>query len=132
MTVAEVDGESHVVGAVVMHFESGDLEIPHAEGDLLEDGGVVFLDAAGDAVAAEQAVDHAGSAVEAEMAVCAQQIVGEFDVVGMVVGEQEAFDMAHGDSGGVELVGDFVGADAGVDDHSSGAGAYVAAVAARS
>ena len=58
-----LDGEPHVVAAVVGHIESRDVEFSNPERNLLEDRGVVFLDSSGYGVAAQQSVEHTRGAV---------------------------------------------------------------------
>ena len=52
-------------------------------------------------------------------------------MVTVVVGEEYALDLGHGDAGGAEPVFDVVGLDAGVDQDAAALVADVGAVAAR-
>ena len=115
--------EAHIVRTVVRHLEGCDLEIRHLEGYLLEDRSMVFLDATGDVVAAQQAVEHPRCAIESEVAVVAQKIVAVSHMVAVVVRKQQRFHLAHGYAGGFEFFFDELRAYSGVYDDAAVAGA---------
>ena len=129
MVGAAVNGEAHVVGAVVAGLEGGYGEAAGLEGYLFVDGLVVVFDAAADGVAAQESGEGAGRAEELEVAVGAQEGVGKAHVVAVVVGEDDAGDGGDVDAVLVELFGDGFGVDAGVDEQAAAACADVGAVA---
>lgn len=63
IAVVVIDGEAHIVGAVVRHVECRDVETSYFEGEFLEDRDVIILDTFRDIVTSEHAEQHTISAI---------------------------------------------------------------------
>lgn len=113
------DREADIVSAVVRDFEGCDGEPGDVEGKFFVDRDVVVFDAARDAVAAQEAVECLGGAVEAHVAMIAQERVGIFDVVAVIVGQDYAFDGRAVDAVMEELVGYIFAVDTGIDEDAA-------------
>ena len=130
--VAGLDCKANVVCAVVTDFKGRNGHACDLKGEFLIYGAMIVFDASGDAVASQQAVESLRGAEEAHVAVAAKDGVGIFDVVAVVVSEDDAFDLADVDAVVEEFVCDKVVVDTGVNEDTAAVSADVGAVAAAS
>ena len=128
--VAQIETEPGIVRRIVRHVECGDGEAGQLEWKFLEDRHVAVFDALGDAVAAQDGVQHPVGAIETYVPVGAQQFIGEAHVVRMVVGQAEPLDAGHGHAVDTQRVRYLIRVHAGIHNNPGPPGADVAAVAA--
>ena len=89
--VAAFYEETHVVGSVVRGFKCSDLQAGELKRSFDVDGLLILLDASRDVVVAQQSIHEPRSAIDANVLVFAHNLVGVAYVVGVVVGQDNAF-----------------------------------------
>ena len=97
MQVAVGDEEAYIVAPVVGHLESGNREVSDLEGHLLDDGPVGAVNLVDHAVVKIHAVLDGLGGIDGDSIFFAQ-CPGRLDVVGMVVGDAQCYNLFKGNA----------------------------------
>ena len=124
--------KSHVVFSVMRYIEGCNLKVGYFKRYLFEDRSMIVFDAFGNVVLAKHSVDYTIGAIDLHVLVLAYNVVGIFDVVGMVVSQTDAFDVLHFDAILFEDFNHDFALDACIDEDAGVACAEIITVATAS